>query len=82
MRIHVHDIFLPADYPVDWVIKENRSWNEQYLVQALLMHSQALRVIFGSSYAYLKHFERVRAALALPSGAAFGGGSLWIEKVA
>src|SRR5688500_18750081 len=35
--IHVHDIFLPNDYPRAWVIDENRCWNEQYLLQALLV---------------------------------------------
>ena len=39
VRIHIHDIFLPAEYPKDWVLGENRSWNEQYVIRALLMHS-------------------------------------------
>ncbi|MFT3805699.1 class I SAM-dependent methyltransferase [Arenimonas sp.] len=82
VRIHVHDIFLPNDYPQDWAIADNRSWNEQYLLRALLMHSTAFRVVFGCSYAFHRFPDEVRAALALPSGAAFGGGSFWIEKTA
>ena len=39
VRVHVHDIFLPIEYPRDWVIDENRSWNEQYVLRALLMFS-------------------------------------------
>ena len=27
--VHVHDIFLPNDYPFDWAVEQNRSWNEQ-----------------------------------------------------
>ena len=80
VRIHVHDIFLPHDYPQDWVIKENRSWNEQYVLQALLMHSNAFRVLFGSTYAFWKYPELVRDALALADGRAFGGCSIWFEK--
>jgi hypothetical protein len=34
VHVHVHDIFLPHDYPQDWVLGENRSWNEQYLLRA------------------------------------------------
>ncbi|MDE2256894.1 MAG: class I SAM-dependent methyltransferase, partial [Xanthomonadaceae bacterium] len=45
--VHIHDIFLPHDYPREWVLGENRSWNEQYLLRALLMHSSAFRVVFG-----------------------------------
>lgn len=47
VRIHIHDIHLPHEYPPDWVIGENRSWNEQYLVRALLMYSTHFRVLFG-----------------------------------
>lgn len=82
VRIHVHDIFLPHDYPQDWAVTDNRSWNEQYLLRALLMYSKAFRVVFGCSYAFHRFPEEVRAALALPSAAAFGGGSFWMEKSA
>jgi hypothetical protein len=81
VRVHIHDIFLPHDYPREWVIDENRSWNEQYLLRALLMHSNAFRVVFGCSYAYWRFPELVRAALAHPQGHAFAGGSFWIERV-
>ncbi|HZX92517.1 MAG TPA: class I SAM-dependent methyltransferase [Rudaea sp.] len=81
VRIHIHDIFLPHEYPRDWVIDKNRSWNEQYLLRALLMHSTGFRVIFGCSYAYWRFPDLVRAALAHPQGRAFAGGSFWIERV-
>jgi hypothetical protein len=82
VRIHFHDIFLPADYPKPWVLDENRSWNEQYVVRALLMFSNAFRVLFGSSYAVVAHAGALREALRDPEGAYYGGGSLWIEKIA
>src|SRR5262249_1946304 len=44
VHVHVHDIFLPDDYPREWVLGENRSWNEQYLLRALLMYSTRFRV--------------------------------------
>jgi hypothetical protein len=79
--IHIHDVFFPHDYPKDWVLTENRSWNEVYLVRALLMYSTAFKVRFGCSYAFWRFPELVKHALSLPSGHAFGGGSLWIERV-
>ena len=79
--IHVHDIFLPADYQQDWAITENRSWNEQYLLRALLMYSNRFIPYFGCNYAWLQHRERVIAALNLPSGAGFGGGSFWFRRI-
>ena len=79
--IHVHDIYLPDEYPREWVIDENRSWNEQYVLRALLMYSTTFKVIFGSWYAFRKFPELVSAALNLPDGSAFGGGSIWLRKV-
>jgi methyltransferase family protein len=81
VRIHFHDIFLPADYPRPWVLDDNRSWNEQYVVRALLMFSDAFGVLFGSSYALVAHAAALREALREPGGG-YGGGSLWIEKIA
>lgn len=80
VRIHFHDIFLPMEYPQPWVLDENRGWNEQYVVRALLMFSTHFRVLFGSSYAYCAHADALRAALSDPTGAYYGGGSLWLER--
>jgi hypothetical protein len=79
VHVHVHDIFLPDDYPPDWVIGENRSWNEQYVVRALLMDSTRYRPVFGCAYAQRRHADLVAAALGRAPGRGFGGGSLWID---
>lgn len=76
VRVHIHDIHLPHEYPRDWVIAENRSWNEQYLVRALLMDSRRYAVEFGCNYAFHRFPDLVREAL---GGRGFGGGSLWIR---
>jgi hypothetical protein len=81
VRVHVHDIFLPHEYPHDWVIRDNRSWNEQYLLRALLMHSSHFRVVFGCTYAFWRFPELVREAIAHADGHEFGGGSFWIERI-
>ncbi len=78
--VHIHDIFLPHEYPREWVIADNRSWNEQYVVRALLMYSSAFSVLFGCSYAFHRFPEKVIAALAHPKGHGFGGGSLWLAR--
>jgi hypothetical protein len=80
VRIHVHDVFLPDDYPRAWSVEENRGWNEQYLLQALLTDSPRYRVLFASHHAARRHAEALRAALGvshldpLPTG-----GSFWFE---
>lgn len=76
--VHAHDVFLPAEYPKEWVLTENRAWNEQYLLQALLMHSRGFRILFGSSGAFHFLADRVRSVF----GDLYGGGSFWIERAA
>src|SRR5271166_3941315 len=66
VRVHFHDIFLPEDYPKPWVLDENRGWNEQYVVRALLMYSSHFRVLFGSAYAFAAHADLLRDALRNP----------------
>ena len=39
VMIHFHDCFFPFEYPVEWVLGENRSWNELYLLRAFLMYT-------------------------------------------
>ena len=79
--IHIHDIFLPNEYPKEWVLDENRSWNEQYLLRALLMYSSAFKVVFGCSYAFTAMPTLVQSALNHPNKHAFAGGSIWIQKI-
>lgn len=80
VRIHIHDIFLPQDYPKEWALEENRSWNEQYVLRALLMYSTRFRVLFGSFYAYHQFPDLVSEALELGDRPLYGGSGLWIER--
>jgi predicted O-methyltransferase YrrM len=76
--IHVHDIFLPGDYPQQWVLDVEISWNEQYVLQALLTQNRGYRVVFGSAYA-AQHFAPEVNAL-VGRHIPLGGSSLWIER--
>jgi hypothetical protein len=74
--VHVHDILFPEDYMDRWVFDEGLSWNEQYVVQALLMHTDAYRVRVAN---HMLWTERRAAIGALHGG---DGTSLWLEKLA
>ena len=78
--IHVHDIFLPQEYPRDWVFDGRRSWNEQYLLRALLMGSSEYRVLYAVHYANLHFADRLNNLIdnsVLPQRA---GSSFWLRK--
>lgn len=76
--VHIHDIFLPDDYPADWAW---RGYNEQLAVLPLLSGG-GYRPLFASRYAETRMKEEMAASLiaTLPSSAA-PATSLWLEKV-
>jgi hypothetical protein len=43
--VHTHDIFLPLEYPRDWVLKNHWFWSEQYLLQAFLAFNDQFEVL-------------------------------------
>ena len=47
--VHVHDIFLPSDYPRDAVLSNFCFWSEQYLLQAFLTFNPHFEVMWASS---------------------------------
>ncbi len=63
--IHIHDIYLPWDYPAKW--KETHPWSEQYLVQCLLEKPNEFEVLWPTYYlsqsllGFAEHFSNQRA---------------------
>ena len=48
--VHLHDIFLPFEYPEEWIVKNGWPWNEQYLVQALLAGGKNFEILWAGHY--------------------------------
>lgn len=76
--IHFHDIPVPHEYPKEWVLYDGRSWNELYVVRALLMYTTAFEFVFGASF--VSHYFREDVERLVGSDAA-GGGSIWLRRV-
>lgn len=77
--VHVHDIFLPEEYPKAWVFEQRRFWTEQYLVQAFLAFNRAWEIVWAGNWLRL-NFPREWAE-AMPSVPdTFVPGSLWIRR--
>jgi hypothetical protein len=77
--VHVHDIFLPWEYPRDWVTREFRFWNEQYLLHAFLLFNDTFQVEIANSYLANKKNHIVKKLF--PGLADYGGGSFWLRKI-
>lgn len=78
--VHIHDIFLPGEYPQQWALS-GWAWNEQYLVQAFLAFNPEFEVVLSLGWLAHRHPEIVETAV--PGFERFypgRGGSLWIRR--
>jgi SAM-dependent methyltransferase/predicted O-methyltransferase YrrM len=80
VTVHVHDIFLPRDYPREWVIDEQRFWTEQYLLQAFLAFNSAFEVLWAGSYMRIHHSEALRRAFRSYDPGTVWPGSFWMRR--
>jgi hypothetical protein len=82
--IHIHDIFFPNDYPIEWVLGERRFWTEQYLLQAFLIHNDRFEVLWCGSYIYHTHLDKLRVTFPTPEGLGvthnYFSSSFWMRK--
>jgi predicted O-methyltransferase YrrM len=78
--VHVHDIFMPSDYPQDWILKQHRFWNEQYLLQAFLEFNHDFEILWMASYMHLTYPERLEGSFASYRRNMRWPGSLWMKR--
>jgi hypothetical protein len=78
--VHIHDIFLPREYPEQWVM-EGWGWNEMYLVWSFLLFNSAFEILWGNAYMLARHRDAVDRAFPDHAGSSVeGGASLWIRR--
>jgi hypothetical protein len=76
--IHVHDIFIPFEYPTSY---QRALWNEQYLLHALLSHSPRYEVVLTTHFLSRRHAAEIQKAISPEVGRdkdSFGG-SFWFR---
>ena len=76
--IHVHDIFFPHDYPVDWLLNRRLALNEQYLLEAFLSFNEAFSTQLANYWLCLDQPDDV--ARLWPSSKN-SGASFWMKRV-
>jgi hypothetical protein len=78
--VHIHDVFLPGDYPQPWVL-EGWGWNEVYLVHAFLAFNSGFEVLLGAQYLLQNHRDVLDEAFpSLAAHEAGGGAALWLRR--
>lgn len=78
--IHIHDIPYPFEYASDWIDKENRSWNEAYLLRAFLQFNTSFKVIYFNHYMYRRYPDLLRQKM--PMCLINCGASIWLKRIA
>ena len=78
--IHCHDIYIPHEYPKDWVFNKHWFWNESYLLQAFLSFNVAFETLWGGIFMNHKHPEKLKAAFPGTYNGIDEPGSFWIRK--
>ena len=78
--VHVHDIFLPAEYPRSWVLGAHRFWTEQYLLQAFLAFNDSFETIWAGHLMHLRRADDLRARIPSYDPARVEPGSIWLRR--
>ena len=78
--VHLHDVFLPGDYPENWVT-QGRPWNELYLLQSFLVFNSGFEVVFGVRWMMQHHRAALEEAFGDLGPHSEVAGSLWLRRV-
>ena len=78
--VHVHDIFLPFEYPKEWVIQRHRFWTEQHLLHAFLICNNCFEVLWAGNYLCTKYPEKLRTLFPSYNLESISPGSFYIRK--
>jgi Methyltransferase domain len=79
--VHIHDIFLPAEYSKAWLFGPGKFFNEQYLLQAFLAFNNSFEVLWAGSYMHLNHPDALEKAFSSYQRTKRLPGSFWVRKI-
>jgi len=77
--IHVHDIFLPFDYP-KYFIEKRWGWTEQYLFHAFMLGNHDYEILWPSYYMWQLHRQAVVNAVSAQAPVC-DPSSFWIRRL-
>jgi len=79
--VHLHDIFLPYEYPKQWLEDYGLYWTEQYLVHAFLVNNSGFEIL-AAMHALQRDRRDAMAELLPPAVADWPGGAFWMRRTA
>jgi len=80
--VHIHDLFTPYDYPLEWMVKQKRFWNEQYFFESFIAFNSAFRIECPMFYLFRTgSLKQLAERLNAPQLAAAKGGAVWLKRI-
>jgi predicted O-methyltransferase YrrM len=78
--IHIHDIFMPLEYPERWLREERYFWTEQYLLQAFLAFNSEFSIVWAGAWMNARHPSAIAASVPSYLRGETRPGSFWIVR--
>jgi hypothetical protein len=75
--VHLHDIFYPFEYPLQWS-DEGRGWNEAYVLRAFLEYNDEFEIVLWNDLVGYRH--RAMLERDYPLWVRNPGGSFWMRR--
>lgn len=79
--VHIHDIFLPLDYPCEWMTSARFFWNEQYLLQAYLLGNASCEIVLPMHALYTTRRDFLTRAIPSVRFSRLGPSSFWLRII-
>ena len=79
--VHVHDIFIPNEYPKEWIKNQKRFWTEQYILQAFLSGNRSFSVVLALNF-LARRSPEILKKLTSYHQPEHQPGSFWFERIA
>ena len=79
--VHIHDIFLPFEYPKQVVCDQRKFWTEQYLLQAFLAFNSSWSVLWAATLLSKRYLEQLKDCFPPPRNLTAVGDGLTMAPV-
>lgn len=77
--IHIHDIFLPYDYPDYWIKDVRFFWNEQYMLAGMLQGGGRYKPLVPMHQLFREHHARLKKLVPNLDATRPGPASFWLQ---
>ncbi len=79
--VHFHDIFLPEEYPKEWIMQDFKFYTEQYILRAFLTFNDHYEVLLAGRHLQLKATDLIERAFDFYPLPITKSGSIWLQRV-